>query len=164
MSTDELHEPKPKIGRYITFDELEDIFWDDELVKDSNQSLRDSIKSDIREAKRTSSNLANKIENYNENRNKTQEYLFWILLVLALSAVSFITWILVQHNRTAQLRRETAYTIKNDDYMPSFLDIPGTGSSFIPSILSSCLGLEGVKLIDGAENVSSCYCCNSCQV
>ena len=96
----------------------------------------------------------NENEGHQESKNCTKLCLLWIFSVLILSASSVAIWVLTRNYEMKILQRKAIHTIENSNYIPLFLSIPGTGAPFLPSALSSCLGLREAKLLGDIANVS----------
>ena len=142
----------------------ENSFWDkvpiDANYDDTSKQSTTTLVKKHELAKKKSMMLAKKIENHTESKNNNKLCLLWIVAILVLSATSLVIWGLIwrftRNTEKKLLRQETRDAIENSEYVPLFLNIPGTGSSLIPCALSSCLGLQETKL-DGIENVSMLF-------
>ena len=87
-------------------------------------------------ARQKSKNLASKIEKDDEKAKNIQIILACLCLVIALIAGSINAFILLIKNGE---KKYLQCVVKNSNYIPLFLYVPGTTASVIPSALSSVL-------------------------
>ena len=137
-------------------EDLDDSFWDSSNTLDAGLSSVRFESQDILAARRGSDMISGNIERYSNDKKQSNNKfitvaLVWISVILLLSTASFYVWTLTQGNRIT-IKRETP--IGNSNYIPLFLNIPGTGASVIPSALSSCLNFKEAEQVHDIKNVS----------